>query len=265
MKTSRLLAGFLLVAAAMAGLEWLDRDRHPAADTLVVSAEQQAFVRREISGGGQDDSAYQQALSGWIDEEILYREGLKLGLERDDLIVKRRVVQKMRFLLEDMTPVQPPTRAQLQAWLDRHPSRYRSEQTYRFEHRFFSRGKRGDEALFQARAALARLKAGEAVEGDPFPLATGQGPVGIQAVGAALGSTFPGHLDAAPPGVWSGPFNSALGVHLVRVLAHDAGRAQTLDEAEPRLRVDLAAAQREAVNAATLQALRSAYHVEIAR
>jgi len=57
-------------------------------------------------------------------------------LEKDDLIVKRRVVQKMRFLLEDMTPIAPPTEAQLQTWLGQNAQRYQTEQTIVFDHHF---------------------------------------------------------------------------------------------------------------------------------
>ena len=120
MKTGHAAFGFLLVAALIGLLEWTSSGE-PAANELLITDSQRAFVREQVlqnSGQGQQDSSFEQAMATYMDEEILYREGLKLNLQQDDLIVKRRVVQKMRFLLEDMTPIAPPTAEQLQTWLD---------------------------------------------------------------------------------------------------------------------------------------------------
>jgi peptidyl-prolyl cis-trans isomerase C len=53
-----------------------------------------------------------------IKEEILYREALALGLDRDDTIVKRGLAQKMEFLSEDVSAIQDPGADELKAWFD---------------------------------------------------------------------------------------------------------------------------------------------------
>jgi hypothetical protein len=50
-----------------------------------------------------------------IREEILYREALALGLDQGDTIVKRRMVQKMEFLAEDVSALREPNREELEA------------------------------------------------------------------------------------------------------------------------------------------------------
>jgi peptidyl-prolyl cis-trans isomerase C len=262
MKTSWSALGFVAVAAAIGLLEW-QSSQGTQDNELVVSESQRAFLREQVlqaGSAGPGAGNYEQALANYIDEEILYREGLKLGLEKDDLIVKRRVVQKMRFLLEDMTPIAPPTAEQLQTWLDQNPQKYQTDQTIVFEHHFFSRGKRGDEAVYQAGVARDALLKGQTAGSDPFPLQLGV-LVTREGVAREIGLQATNTLFELPIGEWSQPVLSALGVHLFKVQQRNPGRTMTLEEAGSQLRSDLVAAQREEVNEAGLAALRSTYTI----
>ncbi|MEW6205630.1 MAG: peptidylprolyl isomerase [Pseudomonadota bacterium] len=264
MKPSYSVLGFIAVAALIGVLEWLSSEQ-AASNELVVTEAQRAFVREQVLQAGEQSvssASYEQALATYIDEEILYREGLKLGLEKDDLIVKRRVVQKMRFLLEDMTPIAPPTQAQLQTWLDQNTQRYQTEQTIIFDHHFFSRGKRGDEAIYQAGLARNSLLAGQEVTGDPFPLHTGSELLSRERIAKEFGVPTSKTIFDLPIDEWSQPLQSPLGVHLIKVTQKNAGRTMTLEEAGSQLRSDLIAAQREAVNDAGLAALRATYSIK---
>jgi len=123
MKPSYSVLGFVAVAILIGILEWRSGEQ-AANNELLVSEAQRAFVREQVLQAGTPAAGsanYEQAMATYIDEEILYREGLKLGLEKDDLIVKRRVVQKMRFLLEDMTPIAPPPKRNFKpGWIKTH-------------------------------------------------------------------------------------------------------------------------------------------------
>ncbi|MCE2747005.1 MAG: peptidyl-prolyl cis-trans isomerase [Burkholderiales bacterium] len=264
MKPSYSVIGFIAVAALIGVLEWHSGDQ-AASNELLVTEAQRAFVREQVLQTGVQatgGASYEQALANYIDEEILYREGVKLGLEKDDLIVKRRVVQKMRFLLEDMTPIAPPTQAQLQTWLDQNAQRYQTEQTILFDHYFFSRGKRGDEAFYQAGLARKNLISGIVVVADPFPLETGSELLGQERIAKEFGVATSNTIFELPLNEWSEPVNSSLGVHLFKVRQKNAGRTMTLEEAGEQLRSDLIAAQREAVNEASLAALRATYTIK---
>lgn len=264
MSTTISALGFLAIAGLIGVLEWQNSDS-TASHQLLVTESQRAFVREQVlqSGTGSFNEAnFQQAMANYLDEEILYREGLKLGLEQDDLIIKRRVVQKMRFLLEDMTPILPPTIEQLQTWLEQNPQRYQTEQTIRFEHHFFSRGKRGDEAAYHAHAARNSLIAGLEAKSDHFPLQTQTGLVGQQQVAKEIGVPASNTLFKLPLGEWSQPVQSAMGIHLFKVLEQNPGRTMTIEEAGNQLRSDLIAAQRDTVNEAGMAALRSTYAIQ---
>lgn len=261
MKSRYVFSGFLLVAAAIGLLEW----RAPKSvdpNVIEITESHKEFIRQQVELAG-----YDAAMQNWIEEEMLYREGVKLGLDKDDLIVKRRVVQKMRFLLEGMTPLQEPTQEQLQAWLDKNPQKFQTGQNLQFQHYFFSRGKRGDQALFDARALLAQLRApsgaGQSTQADPFPLDASQNPVPLNQVARDMGGELSKRIDTLPVGEWSEPMNSALGVHLVKVTHKTEGRTMTVQEAGALLKSDLIAAQRATLNEASTAALLSTYKVEL--
>src|SRR5215475_277057 len=66
----------------------------------------------------------QQLVENKVQEEILYREALAMGLEKDDTIVKRRMAQKMRFLAEDVAAAREPTTAELKSWFEKNNSKF---------------------------------------------------------------------------------------------------------------------------------------------
>jgi hypothetical protein len=261
MKPRYVFLSFAIVAAAIGLLEW----RAPKAadpNVIQITESHREFIRQQVELAG-----YDAAMQNWIEEEMLYREGIKLGLDKDDLIVKRRVVQKMRFLLEGMTPIQEPTPEQLQAWLEKNPQKFQTGQNIQFEHLFFSRGKRGDQALFDAREVLVQLRRPNAskhnLTSDPFPLNASQHPVSLDQVARDLGGELSKRIDTLPTGEWSEPMNSALGVHLVKVTQKTEGRTMTVQEAGAMLKADLMAAQRASLNEASSAALLSTYKVEL--
>lgn len=262
------LMGFVAVAAGIGALQWLQAPAEDA-DTVVVTPALREFVRAQLGAAAQaqpDAPAVQAALEHAIEEEVLYREGVRLGLDKDDLIIKRRVVQKMRFLLEGMTPLQAPTQEQLQAYLQANSQAYQHGETMVLDHVFFSRGKRGDAALFDARAYLAAVHTAQANTqlpvADSHPLSGISSRVDTARIARDAGQAIAERLQQLPVGQWSEPMNSALGVHVVRVSERTEGRLMTVEEAGERLVNDVQAAQREAVNEAALAAVVSRYKVE---
>lgn len=105
----------------------------------------------------------QEELQGLVDdyvrEEVLYREAKAMGLDQDDVIVRRRMRQKFEFLAEDLAArTSPPSDQELETYLREHVDQYSKEPGVSFEHIFFSREKRGASAETEATAMLARLR-----------------------------------------------------------------------------------------------------------
>jgi hypothetical protein len=202
----------------------------------------------------------------YVDEEVLYREGLARKLDQDDEIVRRRIVQKMQFLEQDLAPPAEPTEAELAAWFQAHRAQYVWPATVSFSHVYFSDMAGGaDAARARALKALAGLPDGviRAPErGDSFPDLYDYSAFGPEQARRLFGdSEISRRLFAAPAGHWVGPFRSGYGWHLVRVQSVQAARPMSLEEARERVRTDLMAAREAQANARGFAALKARFTV----
>lgn len=194
-------------------------------------------------------------VDGWIDEELLFREGRRLGLERGDPIVRRRVVQRMKALQRTMYPVEIPDDSELEAWISAHPDRYVLPPSASVEHVFAS-ARRPDpkvrsEALLQALLAGADPK----TLGDPFPHDRTLGITPISELANTYGPSFAEVAAKASLNKWTlAP--SEFGWHVVRVIERDEGGVATLEDAREAVEQDWMAEQERLVEAEALGRLR---------
>ncbi|MFO1207043.1 MAG: hypothetical protein U1E63_15200 [Burkholderiales bacterium] len=158
-----------------------------------------------------------QMVQNRIQQEILYREALALGLDRDDEIVKRRMAQKMQFLAEDVGAAREPTTAELKAWFDEHSSLFAQPPRLGFRHLYFSPDRRGERARDDAQQALAVL-AGQpegsklaASIADPFMFQEYYRDRAPEYLAKEFGPQFALALTRLVPGSWQGPIPSGFG------------------------------------------------------
>ncbi|MBK7863855.1 MAG: peptidyl-prolyl cis-trans isomerase [Archangiaceae bacterium] len=194
-----------------------------------------------------------------VDEQLLFQEGVALGLDRSDAIVRRRIVQKMEFFAEDLRAGAAPTRAELAAYLAAHQGRYlRPERIWL--HQVFFADRRPD-ARAAAERALVRLQRGEAVEADPFVLGAELKGRSRDELTSQLG---PGVAQAAldaPQGTWVGPVQSAFGYHLLRVDERAPAQQASLDDVLATVSGDLTEERRQQARLALIADLRKKYRV----
>ena len=242
--------------------------------SIQVSTVQRARARADFrTRTGRDPTHDEERalLDRWIDEEILFRHALEIGLDRNDVIVRRRLVQKMRFLIEDMAPTQRSDDDELAAWLATHDTRYRLPARLTFEQIFFSRDRRGDRMYADADAGRIALNSVEgpppASLGDAFYLGRRFIDRNEDEIAASFGRPFAQELarqaGPEPSEQWIGPVPSAFGVHLVRVERHQPPRAPDLAEVHAKVARDLKQHHRDRANQAALRKLRDVYAVEL--
>ncbi|MCH7637440.1 MAG: peptidyl-prolyl cis-trans isomerase [Proteobacteria bacterium] len=208
----------------------------------------------------------QHELEGLIDnyivEELLYREAVAIGLDRDDTIVRRRMRQKMDFLLDDLAMIEP-TNDQLQQLLDDQPERFRRDARFSFDHVYIADGD-----IVAAMSILEKLRSGELfANGDP--IGSGLLPDRIDdlpetRVSALFGGTFTQHLKQQQRGSWTGPIESPYGAHLVRIDQIVESEVPSLEEIRSELRREWLLDRRRASRNAMIDALREKYHITIA-
>jgi peptidyl-prolyl cis-trans isomerase C len=258
------LVHFVLLGAGLLALHHAVAPRPPAREIVVTASLLRGLRQEHLRRTGAPPSAAEEAalVERFLDDEVLHREALALGLDRGDVIVRRRLVQKMRLLTEDMTPVPAPTEADLQAWLDAHPERAARPARVTLTHVFVD-GERGEDGPREAAALRARLLAGEdpARLGDPFLHGRELRARTERELAALFGPRFAAHAVRLPPGEWSGPLPSSYGLHLVRVSEQLPAGPAPLAEIRAEVEREWRAVRRDEASREALARLRAGYTV----
>lgn len=235
------LARFVVLGALLFALDaWRSRARAPHRDaTITVTPDFVAALReglRRERGREPTPDEVEARVQEHVREEALYRYALALGLDRGDVIVRRRLAQKAAYLIEAESEPPAPTEEQLRAWYAAHPERYADARHVTLEHRYFSRERRGE----RARADAASADAGE---GDPFLRGERFVDVTPEELDAVFGEGFTARATALREGEWAGPVESALGWHRVRWVAVPSARGG-FDASRERVAFDWREAER---------------------
>lgn len=201
-----------------------------------------------------------------VREEVLSREALALGLDRDDTIVRRRLAQKMEFLTQDVTTSVAPDEATLATFFAANAARYAKPARVDFRHVYFSREKRGATLEAEVNAALAALAKPDANEedfGDSFLQGFAFSDQEEQDVAGIFGREFGAAVMRAPTGRWSGPIASSYGMHLVHLTRRDASQPVELAAVRETVLRDYLEERRLSGNAEVLARMKENYDVVI--
>ena len=262
-----LIAGFMLFLF----FAWRGSEVDPASRTIAVS---EAQVTKLVAGWQQtwQRPPTPQELDGLIRdhirEEILYREGLRLGLDQDDTVVRRRIRSKMEFLVDARTEAQPPGNAELQAWLDRNPAKYAAETRYSLDQIYIG-GNDATAAARRARQMAEDLRRGAEWTqlGDAISLPRSVENETRDRLAAGFGSNFVDGLDGLklPLGQWSPPLASGFGLHLVRLRKLESSGKPMLAEVREQVANDWRAETKTRRGDQAYQALLDQYTIRIDR
>jgi hypothetical protein len=236
-----------------------------APDEIVVSRWQLESLQMQFERVRQRPPTaeeLQRLVDAWVREEVFYREGLAAGLDRDDPVVRRRVGQKIEFMM-DVAPQAAPTNAELQAWLDAHGARYAIEPRYSLRQIYFDPVRHGGKIDATIAAALRALRAKKPVAGDLTMLPAELDAATESDIGRQFGAEFAASLKGLPVGGWKGPLKSAFGLHLVELSASDPGRPATLEDVRTGVERDLQEARSEEAKKAYYERLRAKYRVRV--
>ena len=210
-----------------------------------------------------------------IREEVLVREATRMGLDSDDTIVRRRLAQKMSFLIEDTVVVDQVSEAELAAFFEENAERYGAAQRFTLRHVYVSPDRRGsdEEAARVAADILAQLREeapGTGPEntlwrrlGDPFMLRREYGRRTAADLAELFGGAFVDALANLPVGEWAGPVESAYGYHLVRLSLRTEATPAVFEDVRRRVLEDAQRDARDAANREAHENLRNRYRIEI--
>jgi PPIC-type PPIASE domain len=202
------------------------------------------------------------------DEEALYQEAVRLGLD-DDVVIKRMLRQKMRLLLHATPPQAPPQEQDMLEYVRRHRDRFLQPATVTFSHVFLSARVRGARLDTEAETVLAQLRAHatppDVTPGlaDPFPLGQEQRAQSRDAIARVFGSDFAEQVFTLPLGTWAGPLVSPFGRHLIWVHDKHPEQMPPLDAVWSQVAAEVVHDRAAAQLASGLQRLRSLYDIRI--
>jgi PPIC-type PPIASE domain len=241
------LLHFAVVGALLfATYAWLNRDESSTSHayrTIRITERELTWLTDTSARTWQrapSESEFEGLIAEYLREELLAREARELELDRDDTVVRRRLAQKMNFILEGTARLAAPTDAELRARFDTDRARFRTPAKSSFRQVCFSTGKRGDRAATDARLALEQLarsdRTVDAAElGDASLLPQVLTDAEEQAIANQFGAEFAHAVGAIAPGAWQGPIESEFGQHLVLVTVRDEGRPRAFEEVRAEL------------------------------
>jgi hypothetical protein len=205
----------------------------------------------------------------FIREEVYYREALALGLDRNDTVLRRRLMQKMEFMTNDLAELTTPDEDALNQFFLDNQDKYELPARVSFTHIYFSVDKRGARAASDAKRALSELATASGSvprapqRGDSFMLPydfTRESPFEIARV---FGSGFADRLLETGINAWQGPIESGYGLHLVRIREKIDSRVPELAEVIDKVRNDWMYEQRQKTNEAVYRKLKERYEIVV--
>ena len=228
------------------------------------------FVRfKQNEGHPPSDGELTKMADAWVHDEILYREGLLAGLDRNDPVIRQRLVKLMQWYLVGATSGGEPGEQDLRRHFEANQERYRSNGGIAFEQVFFSTRRRGPTAETDARMTLRSFEAGTQTgievaigHGDSMgeDKATEELQRGrIEDLAEKFGAPLVAVVEKLPFNKWTGPYQSPLGWHVVK-------RVQptnpTFDELRAQIRSEIIASRGSSSPEAAYEVLRRRYDVE---
>jgi hypothetical protein len=243
-----------LLGAALFALEaWTRPASGPAGQGEIVVGEarvrnlaqnfhrtwQRAPTREELDG----------LVEAHVREEVMVREAIVLGLDRDDAIIRRRLQQKLEFIAEEAASTVRPSDDELAGFLAANAERYRVEPRLSLTQVFLDPQRRGAALDADARRLIERLNrdasAPPAEAGHRLALMEPRYvDVPRSELTRLFGSEFAARVAELPVGRWSGPIASGYGMHVVRLDAQLAGSAPSLADVRALVERDWASEQR---------------------
>lgn len=264
-----LLHFMVLGAALFIGYAWLKPDvQAESANQITLTLDELAQMQILFESQWRrppTPEEFSAMVETKVQQEVLYREALAMGLDKNDEIVRRRMAQKMQFLAEDMAAAHEPTTEELRAWYVENSDKFTLPSRVSFRHLYFSPDRRGIQGYDDALRALAKL-AGEPVDSklteslaDPFMFQDYYADKTSESLAKDFGPKFAVAVSKLRPDSWQGPIESGYGWHLVYVDSLIPGRVPAFEEVAQDVKTAWLGAQKEAAWKKSYQDMRAKY------
>jgi hypothetical protein len=268
------LVTFLLLGAVVFLLDaWLRPPAAPSAKAEIVVGEAHIRNLAQTFQRTWQRPPTKVELDGLIEthirEEVMVREALALGLDRDDAIIRRRLQQKMEFVSEEAAALADPADAELAAYMKHHAEAFAVPARVTFRQVYLDPARRTASLQADVRRMLERLNSrGPGVDmaqlGDALMLLEPRYEnLAQHELERLFGREFADALVELKPGAWTGPIRSGYGVHVVKIEALERGGAPSLAEVRPLVEREWRNAKRQELAKAFYEKLRAKYAIKV--
>jgi len=267
------LAGFTLFA-----IDSYRENNNSNLSILVTQGDIQRIRDQWLSQSGKPVTAdmLNALMQELIQERRLYREALALGLDKNDVIVRRRLAQKLRFLTEDLPGNYQTDEGGLEAYFDAHQQDYKTPAEISFKHIYFNADNPDPAAVDQVRAriqeALSKLRTPNKppaetnswhAMGNIFMLGRNFSNRTIRQIQQQFGSDFAATLSSLEVNTWIGPISSPFGLHLLYIDQYLAPTLPPFAKVQAQVELDYRAMLRKENFSQYLESLATKYPVII--
>ena len=222
------LVHFLLIGAGIYGLYGIlgsSPERDDERTIIVSSGEIKARSDQWTKLWARPPTEEELAglIRDYVRTQVLYREAMAMGLENGDVVIERRLAQRMQLLAENLIKPEEPSEDELRAWFEANAKEFKQPDLYSLVQVYFSPDKRGSATRDDAQTALAMLESLEDIPenyasyGDRLLLQnyyTDETEAGLSRV---FGERFVEEVTKLEAGAWRGPVMSGYGIHLVYI------------------------------------------------
>jgi PPIC-type PPIASE domain len=213
---------FLLIGIALFGAyRWMAPGDSAGHRIVITQGVVDDLVTQHVAARGREPSSSElnHLIESYVRDEILYREGARLGLDRDDIVVKRRVRQKIELIAEEDASTRAPSDADLAAYVVENQARFVQPAILTFEQVFLGESTTGPRVVHAVAVTREALRNGTDPEelGEPTLLPHRITRTPADLVAREFGASFAAALETVPVGEWAGPIDSSFGAHYIRV------------------------------------------------
>lgn len=266
-----IVAGFVIYTG-YAFISGPDSNADVTSKKIVVTQGEIEWLRSQWSSRwGRDPTEEELAnlINGHVKEMVFYREALELGLDKEDVVIRRRLGQKLEFLSADLLEPELPSEEDLRAYFADNAEAYKADDRITMTQIFFNPDERGDATVQDAEALLAQLKTAPDAPrdlnnlGDKFLLPNYYAQVTSREIARQFGSGFADPVFELEPHVWHGPVLSGYGTHLVFIHDFFSAPDPVFEDVSGRVATDWLTAKREELSKAFTDQLIGLYEVTI--
>lgn len=210
------------------------------------------------------DRELKNLIDDFVVEEIYYRQALAMGMDKNDVVIRRRLQQKMEFIAARKTEVYKPSEKELNGFITGNPEKYSSSPLYSFEQVYINTDNLSETEIdIRVRAVRDKLENDDRISGDATMLPRIFKMTTAYDIDRTFGQGFADKLDSLALNSWSGPIMSGYGLHMVKLSEHRPGELLPLAQIHSMVERDWIRKQEQETEKRYLENLKRDYEIVI--